>query len=177
MKRLIVAVTLFSLVTGGDAVAAKDKGAQTQQFVVYYVNMQEVINESNKGQQAKAILQSKVAKVREEIKKKEESIKKLEEELKSPILSAQAKADKETQLQQEELDLKRYRQDKEIEISNLEKQYTVEIIKDVVNVVSNYQKEKKIPMIVESREAGIIAADPRYDLTKTIIKLYNQQSK
>ena len=65
----------------------------------------------------------------------------------------------------------------QIEIANLEKQYTTEIIKEVVNLINNYQKEKKIPMIVEMREAGIIAADPKYDLTKTIIKLYNEQAK
>ncbi len=177
MRKVILAATLFSLITGGNALAAKEKETQIQQFVIYYVNIQEIINESDKGKQAKAILESKITKAREEIKKREQEINKLKEELKSPVLSAQAKADKETQLQQKIRDLQRYRQDMQIEIANLEKQYTTEIVKEVVNLISNYQKEKKIPMIVEIREAGIIAADPKYDLTKTIIKLYNKQAK
>ncbi|ADY73743.1 outer membrane chaperone Skp (OmpH) [Desulfurobacterium thermolithotrophum DSM 11699] len=177
MKRAILIATLFSLITGGSSLAAKEKTFKQQQFAVYYVNMQEIINNSNKGKQAKAILESKITKAREEIKKREKEINKLKEELKSPVLSAQAKTDKERQLQQKIRDLRRFRQDAQIEIANLEKQYTMEIINEVVKLINNYRKEKNIPMIVEVREAGVITADPKYDLTQTIIKLYNKQAR
>ncbi|WP_163328165.1 OmpH family outer membrane protein [Desulfurobacterium thermolithotrophum] len=177
MKRAILIATLFSLVTGGSSLAAKEKTSKQQQFAVYYVNMQEIINNSNKGKQAKTILESKITKAREEIKKREKEINKLKEELKSPVLSAQAKTDKERQLQQKIRDLQRFRQDAQIEIANLEKQYTMEIINEVVKLINNYRKEKNIPMIVEVREAGIITADPKYDLTQTIIKLYNKKAR
>ena len=80
-------------------------------------------------------------------------------------------------LQQKIRDLRRFRQDAQIEIVNLEKQYTAEIINDVVKIIRDYREKKGIPVIVEIRESGIIAADPKYDLTDTIIKLYDKQTE
>ena len=60
---------------------------------------------------------------------------------------------------------------------NLEKQYTMGILKEIDKLIKEYRKKNNIPMIVELRGAGIIDADPKYDLTDEIIKLYNGQSK
>ncbi|TCK06574.1 OmpH family outer membrane protein [Phorcysia thermohydrogeniphila] len=177
MKRTLVLLTVLSLLTGSSAFAAKNEVSQKEQgFAVYYVDIQKVLNESNKGKQARSILESKVAQANEKIKQMEEEIKKLKEELKNPVLSKQAKAEKENQLQQKIRDLQRFKQDTQLEIMNLEKKYTMEILKEIDKLIKEYRKKNGIPMIVELRTAGIIAADPKYDLTDKIIKLYNEQS-
>ncbi len=177
MKKLLPLLTIGILLSNvPTALSAEKKVKANQTFAIYYVDMQRIINESNKGKQAKSLLESKIQKAKDKIKKMEEEIKKIKEELKSPVLSKQAKSEKETQLQQKIRDLQRFKQDAQIEIANLEKQYTMEIINDVVKLIKKYRKEKNIPMIVEVREAGIIAGDPKYDLTDKIINLYNKQA-
>jgi len=152
------------------------KPQKSQQFAVYYVDMQKIVNESAKGKQAKSLLEAKISKAKNRIKALQQEIEKIKKELSSPALSKEAKEKKETELQQKIRELQRYQQDVQIEIANLEKKYTFEIISEAVKVIKAYQKEHNIPMIVEAREAGIIAADPKYDLTDKIIKLYNQQA-
>ena len=177
MKKALFLLTAFTFLTANASLAAKGEPSKKgQAFAVYYVDVQKVLNESNKGKQARSILESKVAQANEKIKQMEEEIKKLKEELKNPVLSKQAKAEKETQLQQKIRDLQRFKQDTQLEIMNLEKQYTMEILKEVDKLIKKYREQNNIPMIVELRGAGIIAADPKYDLTDEIIELYNKQA-
>jgi len=176
-KRLLTAtVVLLTAVGAPLTVKAENQAAQSSHFAVYYVDMQKIVNESAKGKQAKSLLEAKIAKAKKKIQALQKEIEKIKKELSSPALSKEAKEKKETELQQKIRELQRYQQDAQIEIANLEKKYTFEIISEAVKVIKAYQKEHKIPMIVEAREAGIIAADPKYDLTDTIIKLYNQQA-
>jgi len=168
MKKLAI-LTLFLFSLFGVSKAAG--------FEVYYVSMQKILNESAKGKQAKSILESKVREVQEKAKRMQQEIEKLKKELSNPVLSQKAKAEKENQLQQKIRDLQRFQQDSRADIANLERQYTYQIINDVVKVISNYRKENKIPIILEKNEAGIISADPKYDITDKIIKIYDSQVK
>jgi len=177
MKKALTLLATLSLLTGGNVFAAKGEISQKEQgFAVYYVDVQKIFSESNKGRQAKSILESKLAQANEKIKQMEEEINKLKEELKSPVLSQQAKTEKENQLQQKIRDLQRFKQDAQLEIMNLEKKYTMEILREIEKLIKEYRKKNNIPMIVELRGAGIIDADPKYDLTDEIIKLYNEKT-
>jgi len=181
MKKIFLkgtsAVALSLLLVSAAAAEKKEETTQAaSKFAVYYVDMQKVINESAKGKQAKSLLESKLSKAKEKIKAMQEEIEKLKKELSSPALSKEAKEKKETQLQQKIRELQRYQQDVQIEVANLEKKYTFEIINEVVKLIQEYRKQNNIPMIIELRESGIIAADPKYDLTDKIIKLYDQQA-
>ena len=167
---------VIGLTIGAPTVAFPKGKKAERSFAVYFVDMQRIVNDSVKGKQAKSLLEAKIAKAKRKINELEKEINQIKKELQSPALSKEAKAKKETELQKKIRELQRYQQDAQIEIANLEKKYTFEIISEAVKVIKNYQKSHKIPMIVEAREAGIIAADPKYDLTDKIIKLYDQQA-
>jgi outer membrane protein len=176
MKRLATTLMVIGLALGAPTVGFPAEKKAESTFAVYFVDMQRIVNDSVKGKQAKSLLEAKIAKAKKKIKAIEQEINQIKKELQSPALSKDAKAKKETELQKKIRELQRYQQDAQIEIANLEKKYTFEIISEAVKVIKNYQKSHKIPMIVEAREAGIIAADPKYDLTDKIIKLYDQQA-
>jgi outer membrane protein len=171
MKRLVLVLFFLTFVSG---VAFAQNNLKSG---VYYVDIQRVINESEKGKQAKALIESKIKSAKEKLKKMYDEIEKLKEELKSSALSKEARTQKETLLQQKIRDYQRFQQDTQIEIANLEQRYTEEIVNDVIKIIREYRQEKGIPVIVEKREAGIIAGDPAYDLTQEIIKLYNQRTR
>ncbi|RUM90769.1 MAG: OmpH family outer membrane protein [Thermovibrio sp.] len=179
MKKGLLAVTallLATFVNPNISLSAEKKNLNVKNFAVYYVDMQKIINESNKGKQAKSLIESKINQAKSKIEKMRKEIEKIKQELQSPVLSKQEKEKKEDLLQQKIRDLQRFQQDAQMEVANLERKYTTEIIKEVVKLIQNYRKEKNIPMIVEVREAGVIAADEKYDLTDRIIKLYNEQA-
>ncbi|SMO45687.1 periplasmic chaperone for outer membrane proteins Skp [Balnearium lithotrophicum] len=172
----VTALLLATFVNPNISLSAEKKNLNVKNFAVYYVDMQKIINESNKGKQAKSLIESKINQAKSKIEKMRKEIEKIKQELQSPVLSKQEKEKKEDLLQQKIRDLQRFQQDAQMEVANLERKYTTEIIKEVVKLIQNYRKEKNIPMIVEVREAGVIAADEKYDLTDRIIKLYNEQA-
>jgi outer membrane protein len=172
----VTALLLATFVNPNISLSAEKKNLNVKNFAVYYVDMQKIINESNKGKQAKSLIESKINQAKSKIEKMRKEIEKIKQELQTPVLSKQEKEKKEDLLQQKIRDLQRFQQDAQMEVANLERKYTAEIIKEVVKLVQNYRKEKNIPMIVEVREAGVIAADEKYDLTDRIIKLYNEQA-
>lgn len=175
-KAFIGAVISAALITGISTPSLSAEKKNQQVFTVYYVDMQKIINESVKGKQAKTLIENRISQAKKKIKQIQNEIDQIKQKLQSPVISKEEKSKLEDQLQQKIRDLQRYQQDAQIEIMNLEKKYTMELIQEVVKLIQNYQKEKNIPMIVDAREAGIIAASPKYDLTDTIIKLYNQQA-
>jgi outer membrane protein len=179
MRKGLLTVTVLLLATFVNpniSLSAEKKNLNVKNFAVYYVDMQKIINESNKGKQAKSLIESKINQAKSKIEKMRKEIEKIKQELQTPVLSKQEKEKKEDLLQQKIRDLQRFQQDAQMEVANLERKYTAEIIKEVVKLIQNYRKEKNIPMIVEVREAGVIAADEKYDLTDRIIKLYNEQA-
>ena len=179
MRRFFVGVAVsVALLTGTSttSMAVEKKSQETRSFAVYYVDIQKIINESVKGKQAKTLIENKISQAKKKIQDMQKEIEQIKQKLQNPVISKQEKSKLEEELQQKIRDLQRYQQDAQIQIMNLEKKYTMELIQEVVKLIQNYQKEKNIPMIVDAREAGIIAASPKYDLTDTIIKLYNQQA-
>ncbi len=175
-KVLIGAVISAALITGVSTPSFSAEKKSQQTFAVYYVDMQKIINESVKGKQAKTLIENRISQAKKKIEQMKKEIDQIKQKLQNPVISKQEKSKLENELQQKIRDLQRYQQDAQIEIMNLEKKYTMELIQEVVKLIQHYQKEKNIPMIVDAREAGIIAASPKYDLTETIIKLYNQQA-
>ncbi len=179
MKNKISAALLCLIISASvhPAFSAQKETAKKQQFIVYYVDMQRIINESLKGKQAKSLIEAKIQNAKKKIDEMRKEIDKIKKELQNPVISKQEKEKKEDLLQQKIRDLQRFQQDTQLEVMRLERKYTSELIKEVVKLIQEYQKKEKIPMIVDVREAGIIAADPKYDLTDKIIKLYNQQAE
>ena len=179
MRRFFTAAVLGAFLTCSlapvNSYGAAKKEAKS--FTVYYVDLQEVLMESNKGKQAKAVIKSKIQTFRKELDKLKKEIQQIQNELKSPVLSKKARTEKENLLQQKILTYQQKQQEAQQQIAELEDKYTREILDEVVKLIRKYRKEKNIPMIVDKRTAGIISADPKYDLTKTIINLYNRESK
>ncbi len=179
MRNYIVGVVTSVILLAGistPSLAVETKKQETQSFAVYYVDIQKIINESVKGKQAKALIENKISQAKKKIQEMQKEIEQIKQKLQNPVISKQEKSKLEDELQQKIRDLQRYQQDVQLQIMKLEKKYTMELIQEVVKLIQNYQKEKNIPMIVDARESGIIAASPKYDLTDKIIKLYNQQA-
>ncbi|ADU97215.1 OmpH family outer membrane protein [Thermovibrio ammonificans] len=175
MRKALLALAV-TVLAGTFAPYSTVCAAEAVKYEVYFVNLQRALNESNKGKQARALIDAKIAKAKQKLKQMEAEVRKLQKELQSPVLSQTEKDKKELELQKKLSQIRQFKQETQLEIAQLEQKYTNQILKELVELIRKYRKEKNIPVILDPREAGVIAADPKLDLTDTIIKLYNQQA-
>ncbi|WP_457568114.1 OmpH family outer membrane protein [Desulfurobacterium sp.] len=151
--------------------------AKAGNFAIYYIDMQKIVNESPQGKKAKAELESKIKTAESKLKKLAKEIEQLKKDLSSPLISEKTKQEKENEIQTKILQYRQLQQESQKLLSQLQRELTSKIVEDVFRVVKKYRQKHNIPMIVEKNEAGIISADPRYDITEKILKLYSREGK
>ncbi|SNR61236.1 OmpH family outer membrane protein [Desulfurobacterium atlanticum] len=150
---------------------------RAENFAVYYIDMQKIINESPQGKKAKQELESKIKAAESKLKKLADEINALKKELSSPLFNDSTKKKKENELQMKIMEFRQLKQESEQMVAELQKKLTAKIVEDVFKVVAKYRKEHHLPMVVERNEGGIIAADPKYDITDKILKVFSKQGK
>jgi len=150
---------------------------KAQSFAVYYIDMQKIINESPQGKKAKQELESKIKAAESKLKKLADEINALKKELSSPLINEKGKQKKENELQMKIIEFRQLKQESEQMVAKLQKKLTAKIVEDVFKVVEKYRKDHNLPMVVERNEGGIIAADPKYDITDKILKVFSKMGK
>ncbi|WP_456397501.1 OmpH family outer membrane protein [Desulfurobacterium sp.] len=172
IKKLLIAVVGACVIFGMGTFKAK-----AASFAVYYIDMQKILNESFQGKKAKTELESKIKEANSKLKKLQDEIEQIKKELSSPLISKKMKQEKENEIQTKILQYRQIQQESQKLLTQLQRELTSKIVNDVFKIVKQYRKAHHIPMIVEKNEAGIISADPKYDLTDKILKLYSRAGK
>ncbi|MEO2068736.1 MAG: OmpH family outer membrane protein [Desulfurobacteriaceae bacterium] len=171
MRKLLLAGLILAASMGIPKVSKAEAISQTKAISVYYVDIQKVVENSNKWKEVENIINSQIREAREKLQKLDSEIRSLQSELKSPILSQKAKEEKEKELQQKLRERERYIQQINLKIQKMGNARSLEIISEVVRVIDEYRKEHNIPLIIDKR--AVISGNPKYDLTETITKIYN----
>jgi outer membrane protein len=171
MKKLLLAGLIFTASMGIPKVSKAETTSHTKVVSVYYVDIQKVVENSKKWKEVEGILNSQILEARKKLQTLENEIKALKEELKSPILSSKAKEEKERELQEKIREREKYIQETNLKLQRMGNVRSSEIIREVIKTVEEYRKKNNIPLILDKR--AVIAGDPKYDLTETIIKIYN----
>lgn len=142
-----------------------------------YVDLQEALIQSEAGKKAFAALKEEFKKKEQDVRQKEEELKELQSEMtkQGAILSESAKREKEDNYRRLLKDYKRYVNDSEQELQTREKEYTEKILKEIIDVIQKFGKQKGYTMIWEKK--GIIYAPEKVDLTNDILKIYDANMK
>ncbi|WP_456432859.1 OmpH family outer membrane protein [Thermosulfuriphilus sp.] len=150
--------------------------AQTAQKIAV-IQMQKVVKESKAGQSALKKLNQKFATLQKELKAKEEELKRFKNDLekKAPLLSPEARQEKERQYQKMLREYKAKREDAEFEIRQAEQKALEPIMKDLRGIVFDYAQKEGFDLIVEKNMPGVYFASDKIDITRKIIELYDQK--
>jgi len=140
-----------------------------------YVDLQQIINQSLKGQAARARVQVERDEKQKEVIAREDEIKKLEGELerRASVLSEEAKREREETIRRKIRDLRRTIEDFNRDLAKRESELVAEILKEVTGVIQAYGKEKGYTVILEKGQAGVLYGDEGADITKEIVETYN----
>lgn len=165
-----VAAFLVAVVTAGLAGPAWSAGTK-----IGYVDVQRVIVRSVAGVAAREQLEREKAAMQRDLDTRRAEVEKLREELekKGLVLSAEARREKEEQLQRRVRDLRRLAEDLQKELERKEQGLTQRILQDLTAVIERLGKEKGYLLILEKRGASVIYGDPEADLTEEVIRAYD----
>lgn len=162
-------LTLFCLSTPVIAAQAK----------LGFVDLQEALNNSQAGRDAKAKIAQKAKEYEAEFVEKRKELKSLNENLKKQmaLLSSEAKREKERKYQQKVTDLQRSTTDAQEDLKQQDADHTREIVKTLVKIVEKIAQKEGYTLVFEKGEGSILYADKKIDLTAQIIKAYDKKYK
>jgi outer membrane protein len=166
----------WTVVAGVVVVAACLVAAAEAASKIAFVDVQKILVRSVAGVAAREQLEREKAGMQKDVDSRRSEVEKLREELekKGLVLSADAKRDKEEQLQRKVRDLRRLVDDFQKELERKEQALTQRILQELTGVIERFGRERGYLLILERRGASVIYGDAEADITEEIIKVFDQ---
>jgi outer membrane protein len=145
---------------------------------VAFVDVQRVLARSAAGVAAREQLEREKAAMQKEMEGKRQELEKLREEIekKGPLMTADARRDKQDQFERKRRDAARTADDFQKELEKKEQGLLQKVLQDVSGVVERVGKQRGFHLVVERRGATVLYAAPEADLTDEIIRVYDQEA-
>ncbi len=153
--------------------------AQTSGLKIGFVDIQKAVNECNAGKEAKKTILKEVEKLQRLFGEKQKELQTMKESLdkQAPMLTPDARATKEKELQNKIREFQRWQEDSQNEINQkrLEMERTVAL--GLQRVIQKLGADEGYTCILELNENIVLFASKAVDLTDRVIKLYDAQKK
>ncbi len=141
-------------------------------FRYAYVRVQRIANESAEGRAAnekiKALQDQRMRELQERNKLLQGNQQRLEQG--AGVLSDQARAQLQREIERQQLDLQRFTEDAQEDVVQLTQQLQAEFESKLIPVIDKLAREKQIHMVFNDMDSGLIWADPGMDLTADVIR-------
>src|SRR5713226_1445428 len=166
------------IVTAAALVVAAPALAQTPGTRIAYIDVQRVLARSAAGVAAREQLEREKAGMQKDMDAKRKELEALRDELekKGPLMTAEARRDKQDQFERKRRDAARLADDLQKELEKKEAVLLQKVLQEISGVIERIGKERGYHLVVERRGAAILYASPEADLTDEIIKAYDQQA-
>jgi outer membrane protein len=167
---LLTATALF----GGSVATAQAPAGQR----IGYIDLSRVLARSAAGVAAREQLERDKASMQKEMDAKRVELEKLREELekKGPLMTADARRDREDAMERKRRDAARLADDFQRELGRKEQVLAQKVMQDITGVIERVGKQKGYYLVLERGRAGVLYSAPDADLTDDIIKAYDQES-
>lgn len=178
MKAAVAALVFLAggILAGALGAGAQAPGASPQR--IGFVDVQKVLARSAAGVAAREELERERAGMQREMDGKRQELEKLREELdkKGPLMTPEARREKEDQLERKRRDATRLADDLQRELARKEQQLSSRVLQELSGVIERFGKQQGYWLIVERRGAVVLYATPEADLTDEIIRVYDQEN-
>lgn len=144
-----------------------------------YVDLQRILARSQAGVQARELLEKDKVGMQKQLDGHKVELDKLRDELekKGQLLSADARRDKQDQLERKLRDAQRLAGDLEKELQKKEQTMGAKILRELEGIFSRVGKEKGYALILERRQAGVVYGAPEVDVTEEVIKAFDDETR
>ncbi|HEY7792107.1 MAG TPA: OmpH family outer membrane protein [Vicinamibacterales bacterium] len=146
---------------------------------VAYIDIQRIAAESSAGRVASGQVQALIKKKQDEGAARAKMLQDNQAKLQQggSVMSDDARAKLQQQVEQEQVDAQRFQQDAQREINDLQQRLQAEFEKKLMPVIDKIVTEKGIQVLLSRSDAGIVWASPSLDLTDEIIKRFDDTAK
>jgi outer membrane protein len=146
---------------------------------VGYVDLQRILARSQAGMQAREQLEKEKVGMQKQLDGHKVELDKLRDELekKGQLLSADARRDKQDQLERKLRDAQRLAGDLEKELQKKEQTMGTKILRELEGIFTKVGKEKGYAVILERRQAGVVYGAPEVDVTEEVIKAFDDETR
>ncbi|PYO25158.1 MAG: hypothetical protein DMD85_04655 [Candidatus Rokuibacteriota bacterium] len=143
-----------------------------------YIDAQRVLARSAAGVAAREQLEKERGTIQKDMDGRRQELEKLRDEIekKGPLMSADARREKQEQFDRKRRDAARAADDYQKELEKKEGQLLQKVLQEVGGVIEKVGKEKNYYMIVEKRNAGVLYAANDADLTDEVIRAYDRDA-
>lgn len=176
MRALVAAslVALAGLSAGSMVMAQAPAPAATR---IGFVDVQRVLARSSAGVSAREQLEKDKATMQKDVDNRRVELEKLREELekKGPLMTADARRDKQDGFERKRRDAARAADDFQKELERKEQALLQRVLQDLSGVIEKVGKQRGYYMVVEKRGAVVLYAAAEADLTDEIIRAYDQE--
>lgn len=144
-----------------------------------FINMQEIIQNSNTGKKAAEEFKVMFEKKQTDIKAMENQVKKMKDELdkQSSVMTASARSDKETAYQRKLRDYQILVDDTNKELQKRDQEYSQRLIPQVLKVVRNIAEKENFSLILDISTMPLPYHDKAADISKKVIEELNKTQK
>jgi outer membrane protein len=166
MKKL--GLIIAALFVAGAASAADVK--------IGFVDVRKAIEDTKAGKKVKSDLDADFKKREKDLQKRADDVKKMQAdyEKKSLVLSDEAKAKKQSELQEEMMKYNQEVQKNTADLRKKEQELMEPIFKKMQDVINNIAKKESYTLIMQNRE-NILYAAQEIDLTDRVVKEFEKK--
>jgi outer membrane protein len=171
MKKFVLLLPLFLLLNA--PVLAADKPG------IAYVDVRKVLLESKIGKKNKAAFEKIIKEKEAVIAKEEEKLKAMQQAFqKDQLLMTEEQKKAKQQAFQEKADAyqKMVKEAKQ-EVGQKDNEFTSKALGEIRGIVADIAKEKKLSLVLEASESGLLYAEDGMDLTQKVMERYDAKAK
>jgi outer membrane protein len=178
---IVVAAVLLGAASPGVAQAPGSSASppvSASSARIAYIDVQRVLARSSAGVAAREQLEREKSGMQREMEGKRQELEKLRDELekKGPLMTADARRDKQEVFERKRRDAARQMDDFQKELEKKEQALLQRVLQELSGVIEKVGKERGFYLIVEKRGASVLYASTDADLTDEIIRAYDQQA-
>jgi outer membrane protein len=178
--RFIPAITMSALIIGfllgSPAPATAQSTEETAaRFKLGYVNLQRVLLESVRGQEAKRKIEKFFDDKQTELDRAQEELTKVERDYyeTKPILNEEAIERKQEDIRRRRVDLKRLYEDAERDLEGYEARISRKMKEDIFELIKEMGAKEGYHLILNLTEGLVLYVNPELDVTADVIKAFD----
>jgi len=140
-----------------------------------FVNVQRIASESAEGKAATTQVQALNNKKVEELNARNKQLQASQQKLESggSVMSPQALAQLQKEIERQQVDIQRFTEDAQQEVTQLQQQLQDDFQRKLTPVIAQVASEKQLHMMFSVVDSGLVWGDPALDLTPEIIKRFD----
>ena len=157
------------------AIVFAARGALAQAMKIGYVDVQRAIQEVEEGKSARSRLQAELQQKRADLDKKRADLEKMKADYdkQAPVLSEEAKRQKQEQLQKAFLEAQNAAGQMQEELSGKEQEAMQSISKRLLQVVAEVSDKENFTFVLD--KAALLYAPAASDVTNEVVRRYNDR--